>query len=583
MCSRVRVLMASARSVYFIILTSVAGTILLYSPPALLAAVATAPTLGMAESFGVLGSSTVTNSGPTTITGDLGLHPGTSITGLAQITLNGDLHQTDEVAENAQAALETAFTALTDQACNFPPSGPTDLVGSTLVPGVYCYSSSVSNSGVLELDAGEAGADAVWVFKIGSTLTTGSGSSVVFLNGGQACNVFWAVGSSATLGTDSQIAGTIITANDIEVNTGATVDGRLLARGVSEDGAVTLLSNTITVPVCLQEPTQTPTDTPTQTPTDTATATPTGTSTTTPTQTPTATPTGTATNTPTGSPISTATNTPTATPTSTPTQTPTQTPTGTSTTTPTQTATATPTGTPTNTPTGSPTSTPTQTPTQTPTGTSTTTPTQTATATPTDTPTNTPTGSPTSTPTQTPTQTPTGTSTTTPTSTPTSTPTHTTGPPILQISKTSVSSVDAGATLVYTLSYSNVGGSTATSVMITETVPNHTTFNAAASTSGWSCPNGSPPATVCTLSVADLPQGGNGAVLFAVRVDIPAGTTVIRNSVIIGSAEGPGSSDDATTSLRILPVPMLTTWGFAALLTLFIGVMCVRLRRAQGK
>ena len=193
-------------------------------------------------------------------------------------------------------------------------------------------------------------------------------------------------------------------------------------------------------------------------------------------------------------------------------------------------------------------------------------------------------GTPTETPTTTATatSTPAGAQADTPTATPTMTPTSTPGPPILQISKTSISSVVAGATLVYTVSYSNVGGTTATSVIITETVPDHTTFNAAASTSGWSCPNGSPPATVCTLHVPDLLQSAKRAVLFAVRVDNQAGTTVIRNSVIIGSAEGPGGNANATTPVgRLAAVPMLSAWGFAALVALLTGVAGVGLRRAQ--
>jgi uncharacterized repeat protein (TIGR01451 family) len=151
---------------------------------------------------------------------------------------------------------------------------------------------------------------------------------------------------------------------------------------------------------------------------------------------------------------------------------------------------------------------------------------------------------------------------------------------MLLIDKTSLSVVKAGATVVYTLSYSNAGGMTATTVLITETVPAHTTFNAAASTSGWSCPDGSPPATVCTLAVPDVPAGGNGAVLFAVKVDTPADTSVIHNSVIISSAEGPGGTDE-TTHLLPAPAPMLSSWGFAALLALLVAVAGIGLGRRR--
>lgn len=167
-----------------------------------------------------------------------------------------------------------------------------------------------------------------------------------------------------------------------------------------------------------------------------------------------------------------------------------------------------------------------------------------------------------------------------PTATPTQTPTHTPGTPILQIRKTSASVVAPGGTLVYTLKYSNVGGTTATAVVITETVPDHTTFNAAASTSGWSCPNGSPPATVCTLSVPDLAQGGTQSVLFAVTVDNLPGTRSVRNTVRIAAA---GVTPVSTTTIVRTPgpVPLLSTLGFAALLALLAGVAYVGLRRAQ--
>jgi len=152
--------------------------------------------------------------------------------------------------------------------------------------------------------------------------------------------------------------------------------------------------------------------------------------------------------------------------------------------------------------------------------------------------------------------------------------------PILHISKTSATTVAPGATLVYTVKYSN-SGATATGVMIKETVPDHTTFNAAASTPGWSCPNGSPSGTICTLSVPDLPQGGNGTVLFAVTVDNPPGTTVILNSVLISSAEGAGAGGNATTTVVTpAPAPTLSPWALAALLLLLGGVAYVRLRRA---
>jgi uncharacterized repeat protein (TIGR01451 family) len=209
---------------------------------------AIAPPLGDAGSFAVLGAAAVTNTGPAVVTGDLGLSPGSSITGFPPGTVSGTIQQTNAAAANAQTAATTAYNALAAQSCDYGPYGAADLAGMTLVPGVYCYSSTVQISvgGILTLDA-QGNNNAVWIFKIGSTLTSVSGASIVFINGGQDCNVFWQVGSSATVGTNSTFVGTIIAANDITLNTGATVSGRILARGAPTGGAVTLDSNIVSV------------------------------------------------------------------------------------------------------------------------------------------------------------------------------------------------------------------------------------------------------------------------------------------------------------------------------------------------
>lgn len=203
---------------------------------------ATAPPLGVASSFAVLGGATVTNTGTTTINGDLGVWPGT-ITGSA-MTVNGTIHAADATAQNAQTDVTTAYNNLVGQACNFGPLGATDLAGATLVPGVYCYSSTLENSGILTLDA-QGNPNAVWVFRIESTLTTASGSSVLMINGGQNSNVFWQVGSSATLNTNTTLIGNILALTSITLNAGTTVSGRVLAR----NGTVTLDTNTVSVPL----------------------------------------------------------------------------------------------------------------------------------------------------------------------------------------------------------------------------------------------------------------------------------------------------------------------------------------------
>ena len=218
--------------------------------------------LGTADSFAVLAGTGITNTGPTTITGDIGTFPTATITGLTSLTLSGTNHAGDSVTQGAKTDLTTAYTTAAGE-------GPTtaiaaDLVGQTLKPGVYNSASAVGLSGVLTLDAA-GDPNAVWVFQAGSTLITASGSKVVMLNGAQACNVFWQIGSSATLGTNSTFTGTMMALTSISLQSGATVDGRVLAR----NGAVTLDHNTITRSAC-----STATSAPTTQPSTTATATP---------------------------------------------------------------------------------------------------------------------------------------------------------------------------------------------------------------------------------------------------------------------------------------------------------------------
>ncbi len=198
--------------------------------------------LGTAESFSVLAGSTVTNTGPTTMFGDLGLSPGSSVTGAPHVL--GETHVDDAVAIAAKNALTTAY----NDAASRPTEGSagTDLAGQTFTAGVRTAGSSLLlSSGSVTLDA-QGNPNAVFIFQIGSTLTTGSNTSVSLINGAQACNVFWQVGSSATLGTGTRFVGTVMAAATITANTAATVHGRLLA----ETGAVNLDTNTITTSTC---------------------------------------------------------------------------------------------------------------------------------------------------------------------------------------------------------------------------------------------------------------------------------------------------------------------------------------------
>jgi Ice-binding-like len=211
-----------------------------------------APPLGQAGSFGVLGGAGVTNTGATAVTGDVGVAPGTAITGFPPgVVTGGALHFNDAQAQAAQSDLTTAYNALAGQACTTVLTGM-DLGGMTLTPGVYCFTASAQLTGTLVLDA-QSDVNAVFVFQIGSTLTTASGAQVTVINGGSDCNVFWQVGSSQTLGTATAFAGNSLALTSITLTTGASADGALLAR----TGAVTMDTNHVavcapTTPVTLQ-------------------------------------------------------------------------------------------------------------------------------------------------------------------------------------------------------------------------------------------------------------------------------------------------------------------------------------------
>ena len=209
-------------------------------------AYATAPTLGSAQSFSVLGGSTVTNTGSTVITGDLGVSPGRAITGFPPgVVTGGQIHAADAVAAQAQKDVTTAYDSLAGQSCTGGSLTGKDLGGLTLTAGTYCYSSSAQLTGTVTLDA-QDNPNAVFIIQIASTLTTASNSSVKLINGGTGCNVFWQVGTSATLGTGTTFVGNIVALTSITLTTKAGISGRALAR----NGAVTLDTNTVSAVAC---------------------------------------------------------------------------------------------------------------------------------------------------------------------------------------------------------------------------------------------------------------------------------------------------------------------------------------------
>lgn len=213
------------------------------------AAAAIVPTvqLGTATDYSVLAGSTVTNTGPTIVAGSVGVSPGSAVTGFPPgiVLAPGTIHAGDAEAAAAQADLTAAYV----DAAGRPIDATTtaDLGGLVLVGGVYAgpSKSALTLTGPLVLDGG-GDPTSVFIFQTDSTLTTGSASTVTLINGAQECNVFWQVGSSATLGTGSTFTGTILALTSVTVTTDVTVRGRALAR----NGAVTLDSDDFTNPTC---------------------------------------------------------------------------------------------------------------------------------------------------------------------------------------------------------------------------------------------------------------------------------------------------------------------------------------------
>jgi len=205
---------------------------------------ATDPGLGTAGNYAVLAAATITNTGPTWITGQLALSPGTSVTGFpgAWGATVGHQDIANGAALNARNAATNAYNFAAGEASNSNLTGQ-DLGGMTLVPGVYTYSSSAQLTGTVTLNGG-----GVFIFQIGSTLTTASSSRVLLINGAQPCDIFWQVGSSATIGTATSFVGTILANTSITMTTGATLNGRALAGLIAPSGALTLDTNRIIQP-----------------------------------------------------------------------------------------------------------------------------------------------------------------------------------------------------------------------------------------------------------------------------------------------------------------------------------------------
>lgn len=199
--------------------------------------------LGTAGTYSVLGGQAVTNTGPTTLGGDLGVSPGAAITGFPPGLVGGATHSGDAAAAQAQSGLTVAYDDAAGRAPTATVAG--DLVGQTLLPGVYKSSGPLAVSGALTLN-GQGNPNSVFIFQVASALTTASASSIVLTNSAQACNVYWQIGSSATLGTASVFRGTILALTSISVTTGTTVEGRALAR----NGQVSLDTNVFTMPGC---------------------------------------------------------------------------------------------------------------------------------------------------------------------------------------------------------------------------------------------------------------------------------------------------------------------------------------------
>ena len=225
------------RTSRYLIALSVVGLLVVANSTAALAS--TAPSLGTATSFAILAGTTVTNTGATVITGDIGVSAGTAITAFPPGIDHGTQHTgSDPLAITAKNDLTAAYGIAASSPCNFNETGK-NLGGQTLTAGTYCQTTAPTLTGTLTLSG-----NGVFIFQLGSTLITAPGATVRLVNGAQPCNVFWQVSSSATLDTTTTFVGTIMANASISLNNGASIEGRALAR----TAAVTLINNRITAP-----------------------------------------------------------------------------------------------------------------------------------------------------------------------------------------------------------------------------------------------------------------------------------------------------------------------------------------------
>ncbi len=194
-----------------------------------------------AANLAILAGSGITNTGATNITGDMGLSPGTSIGGFPPGILVGTQHINDAIANQAKLDLTAAYNDAAGRTCTDIVAIAGNVGGLTFTPGLYKSTSSLElSSGDLTFD-GKGNPNAVFIIQIASALTVTSDRKVILANGASAANIFWQVGTSATFGTTSVFKGTVMALQSISFNTGATLDGRALAR----NGAITMSGNTI--------------------------------------------------------------------------------------------------------------------------------------------------------------------------------------------------------------------------------------------------------------------------------------------------------------------------------------------------